>query len=92
MDVVKAPMPIERVAARLRHLRPGLAAVSGDRPASSDLGCPLFTQDRYLHETATNLGVPPSPAPVTGHWDTDTRAELEAVLADAGLDAGEPAA
>ncbi|MGH8917246.1 MAG: hypothetical protein ACRD0H_02730 [Actinomycetes bacterium] len=92
MDLVKAPVPIERLAARLRRLRAGLPELRLRlETASRDPGH-LLSYDRLLHEAAAMLGVPAPPAPVVVHWDPDTRAQVEAALARAGLDVGGPAA
>ncbi len=90
MDPVNAPVPIARLAVRLRRPRTGLRPGAPPATTSRDLSPPL-SYDRLLCQAASMLHLP-APAPAVASWDPRPRAHMEAALGRAGLDVGEPAA
>ena len=95
-ELVKAPVPIERLAARLRALRQELSRPSQPRRAGAASAAVAY--DALLAEMATMVDaqVPErgrfAPGPRGGYYsDSPSGARAEAALARAGVDLGWPA-
>jgi hypothetical protein len=87
-ELVKAPVPIERLAARMRRVRFHVRAIQGD-PAGCDRAALAAARDDYrsLLTAAALLEVPTPPGGVGD--DEAAWGEVENALGRAGLHLGE---